>query len=95
MPLTDTARMGAMLVEGEDVALGDDEDEDHADHADQAVSESEEDDGNDPAADDDDATTDDVCAAPTALSRGVEVDVTEAVLEVQVVSLPYWRRWRW
>ena len=100
MALVDTARIGAMLVEIEEVALEDDEVETQADHV---VSKGEEDEGvkevdceeEYDAVKEDDTTAEEVSAAATGVSRGVVVDVDEAVLEVQVVSLPYWRRWRW
>ena len=97
MALVDTARIGAMLVEIEDVALEDDEVEDQVAHAVSDKEGDEEDDceDEDGATDEDDTTVEEVSTAATGVSSGVVVDVKEAVLELQVVSLPYWRRWRW
>lgn len=97
MALVDTARIGAMLVEIEEVALEDDEVEDQAGYAESDEDRDEEDDceDEDGATDEDDTTLEEISAAANGVSRGVVVDVNEAVLEVQVVSLPYWRRWRW
>jgi hypothetical protein len=63
--------------------------EDHAVHADHKG-----DPEDDAEEDDEDATLEDVSAAATTLSRDVDADAIEIVLEIQAVSLPYWRRWR-
>jgi hypothetical protein len=75
---------GATAVSrGVEVALEDDEDN-QADH--------EGDDEDD--MDDNDDRLADVAGAATAVSTDVDADVNETALEVQVVSLPYWRRCR-
>lgn len=79
VPLLDVPLTEAIVVEVKDVVL------DHADHNC--------DDEDDDAGDDVDAALVDVSVAAIAVSR--DVDVIATVLEVQVVSLPYCRRWIW
>jgi hypothetical protein len=79
VPLLDVPLTEAIMVEVKDVVL------DHADHN------GDDEDGD--ADDDADAALVDVSVTAIAVSR--DVDVIATVLEVQVVSLPYCRRWRW
>src|SRR5271170_1489052 len=79
VPLLDVPLTEAIMVEVKDVVL------DHADHNC--------DDEDDDAGGDVDAALVDVSVAAIAVSR--DVDVIAPVLEVQVVSLPYCRRWIW
>jgi hypothetical protein len=78
-PLLDVPLTEAIMVEVKDVVP------DHADHN----CDGEDDDAGDAV----DTALVDVSAAAIAVSR--DVDVMATVLEVQVVSLPYCRRWIW
>jgi hypothetical protein len=79
VPLLDVPLTEAVMVEVKDVVLG------HADHNCG--------DEDDDAGDDGNAALVDVSVAAIAVSR--DVDVIATVLELQAVSLPYCRGWRW